>query len=214
MNFSHRAFWLAGLLFVAMLAAPPAFAKSDRHGPPILALRYAEQLGLDADTQSRLQEIVSQSRDRKEELRARLHDARRETGRLLQASTLDEAAVMAQADEVNAIKAEIEKNRLQAILDIRKLLTPEQRQALVELALEHAPHEGRERGPRHRPALASCRRDQRKHCPEATDGPPVLACLQEHWSALSDECRTAFDFSNRPGPPRHPGPPPSGRPPR
>lgn len=201
----HR---LAVLLLVCGLAAAPAFAQPDRHGPPIFALRYAERLGLDADTQAKLEEIVSQSRARNEELGKRLHDARREMFERLEMSTPDEQAVMESADTVSAIEAEMEKNRLQAVLGIRTLLSPEQREELVRLVAEQGPRGGRDRAPPHRRGLGACREDHRQRCPGATDGLAVLACLQQHWNELSEACRTAFDFSRPPPPPPgHPGPP-------
>ncbi len=213
MTFASRHLCLIGLLLIASLAAPPASAEPPkRGGPPILALRYAERLGLDADTQAKLREIVSESRARNRGLEEKLHAARDELVAQLESTAPDEAAVMAHADAASAIEGEIYRNRLQAILDIRKLLTPEQREELVRLASERPGRDGRHRSPNHLRGLGSCRKDQREHCPEATDGPALLSCLQENWSSLSEECRTAFDLSKPGKPPRHPGPP-FGQPP-
>lgn len=212
MTFSHRhhlwlrgLLWLVGLLLVAGLAAPSALAQPKRHGPPIFALRYADRLGLDADTQTKLQEIVSESRAANEGLHEKLHEARDQLVEQLEATTPDEATVMKRADAVSAIEGEIHRNRLRAILDIRKLLTPAQREELVRLASEHPRREGRHRGP-HPRGLGSCRDEQKEHCPAAEDGLAVLGCLQQHWSALSEDCRAAFDFSKPPEPRRHPRP--------
>ncbi len=186
--------WAAVLLFCSLVAAP-ALARPPR-GAPMLALNHAEQLGLDAATQETLQEIVSQSQARNEGLREELRAARREIRKLLETSTPDEAAVMVQADAAAAIEGEMHKNRLQAILDIRALLTPAQREELVRLVAERPRREGRGG---HRRGLGACRAEQEQRCPEATDGRAVLGCLQEHWEALASECHEAFDFSK----PRH-----------
>jgi Spy/CpxP family protein refolding chaperone len=45
----------------------------------------------------------------------------------------DEAAVMAQADAIGALKTEAQKHRLRTMLQVRALLTPEQRTKLLDM---------------------------------------------------------------------------------
>jgi Spy/CpxP family protein refolding chaperone len=107
-----------------------------RHGPPPLDRileRHAERLGLDEATQAKIREIAAAAHDGEsaldEQLRAQ-HDALRA---LLDQENPDEAAVMAQAERIGALETERRKRRLQTMLQIRALLTPEQRRELVEI---------------------------------------------------------------------------------
>jgi len=53
--------------------------------------------------------------------------------RLLQASPVDEAAVLAQADKVMGMEREVKKAHLSLLVRIKNLLTDAQREKLMEL---------------------------------------------------------------------------------
>lgn len=188
---------IASILLLCL--GPAAAAHGEPHGkrraPGSFAAMYAERLGLDADAQAMLEGIVEESGARDAMLRDELDTARQRMHDLMNESHHpDEGAVVAQAEAVAAVEAEIHKNRLRAILQIRHLLSPEQRQELLRLRDEKTPH-GERRGRKHR----GCSQDLGDHCPDARAGRSALACLDEHWGELSASCRSVFEVSE-PGP--------------
>jgi len=181
---------LAAALLALGLCLPPGAGADppDRRPPGSFAVRYAEGLGVDAEGQARIQEIVARSGLRDAALRDELHAARQRIRDLMDATHHpDEAAVMAQADAIGALEAEIHKNRLRAIFEIRELLSPEQRQQLLRIRDEKHP---RRRGIG---GMEECGRDLRVLC-GAEEGRAGLACLLERWDELSAACREAFEF--------------------
>ena len=145
---------------------------------------YAERLGLDQETLATIRTIVDASRAQGETLRTELRQAQAQMRTLLSQEVPNEAAVMQQADAIGALELAVRKQRLQAMLRIRALLTPAQRQELMRLqetwhtpeARYHAGVPGREHG-----SLSRC-------CP----GRPHLECLYDHMAELSAVCRTAI----------------------
>ncbi|HTY17001.1 MAG TPA: periplasmic heavy metal sensor [Myxococcota bacterium] len=104
-------------------------------GPPFSDVleRHADELGLDADTLARIHAIAEKARVAEqplaEQLRS-LHDAMRT---MLQADSPKVDDVMQQADRIGALETELRKARLSTMLEIRSLLTADQRQKLVQL---------------------------------------------------------------------------------
>jgi Spy/CpxP family protein refolding chaperone len=141
----------AVLALVASLAlAGAAFAGGppDETRPPGgLITRNAARLGLQGDALAAVQAVIDASGARHADLLAKLDTARDAMRELLSQPVPDSKAVMSQADAIGAVETELHKNRLQAIMEIRALLTPEQRQMLLTIRdEEHArrEHEGGE----------------------------------------------------------------------
>lgn len=109
-------------------ARPPGPPAHD--GEPLEHL--VETLGLDEAALSKVYQIIDASRANQRELRRKHQDAHQQMRTLLEQETPDEAAVMTQADAVGALRTEMQKHRLRTILQIRALLTPEQRAKLLE----------------------------------------------------------------------------------
>jgi hypothetical protein len=99
---------------------------------------------------------------------------------------------MKQAEAIGELELEERKNRLRATLRIRALLTPEQREELVQIRKE-------ERGRRISRRMGACRDDVSRICPDAQPGRASVQCLSEHWDALSKECQSAFEDKPRRG---------------
>ena len=139
------------LAAVLGLAASAAARQDDEHRPiGGLIQRNAERIGLKGDALASVQAVVEASGKRHEALLAQLDAARNAMRSLLSKPVPDSAAVMAQADAIGSIETQLHKNRLQAIMDIRALLTPEQREVLLRVRdEEHAKRalEGPECGP-------------------------------------------------------------------
>lgn len=156
---------------------------------------YAERLGLEAETLAAIHKIVETVRLQSRPLWRELHQAHTQMRLLLSQETPDPAAVMRQADTIGALELAERKNRLQAMLQIRAILTPAQRQELVRLQGELATR-GRSEG------LHACQDDSAKLCSDATPGRVRLQCLRDHLEALSETCRAVIQRprGERPGP--------------
>ncbi len=101
------------------LALSPARAGDDFE-------EIAGTLGLTADQKADVAEIVYETRTERIAIKARGAAARLELKHLLAAPTVDERAVMKALDALNAASAESRKNRVEQILEIRKVLSPDQ----------------------------------------------------------------------------------------
>jgi len=193
--------------------------RGERRGPDPgrFVDRHGAELGLDAETRTSIQAIVETSRAQADQSRAEIQAEHESMRALLSQSSPDERAVMSQNDRIEALKSQRRRNRLEAMLAIRKLLSPEQREKLV--GIQEAERAGRaERGEgRHfkddaepgaghpnrgggqsnrngrRGPRAGCRADVAALCSEAASGRARLRCLDAHWDDLSEDCRSAFE---------------------
>jgi Spy/CpxP family protein refolding chaperone len=171
------------------LAAPVAAGARPPGHPGDLLARHAERLGLDAETQAAIQEIVDDWGTRDAELRDEIERARARLHELLAQKDTDEAAVLAQQDALAALYAESHRRRLIATLRIHERLTPEQREELVRIRSEE--------GPPHRvPSRGACRDDLQSRCAGAA-GAAALRCLAEHWDDLDADCRDVLERVGR-----------------
>jgi len=146
-------FLLIGLLGTGAALAqpgPPPHRGPHHGGPPLdrFVERHGDRLGLDEETRAAIDAIVEQSRAEGEGLREEREAAYRELHSLLEQDTPDESAVMRQVDRVGEVGTRGHKHRLKTMLEIRALLTPEQRQQLVEIREEERDKRGGRRGKR------------------------------------------------------------------
>ena len=92
---------------------------------------------------------------------------------------------MRQAERLGEIETEMTKHRLQTLLRIHALLTPEQRKEMMAI------HRGRHGGPEM--LLDSCEGDLEKLCPDADSPFDHMRCLHEHADGLSEGCAAALE---------------------
>lgn len=182
----------------AVDARPPGPPRGGPHDGGRFIERHADRLGLDEAARAAITEISDATREREAELREQLDAAYDALRAALDAESPDEASVMQRAEEIHALELESHRNRLAAMLKIRSLLTPEQRRELIAIRGE------RERRRAHH-GWRQCRDDLDGLCGER-DGRERLACAADHWDALSDGCRSAFERA--PSSAGHRGPPP------
>jgi len=129
--------------------------------------------------------IVDASRARGQTLRAELHTAYAQMRTLLSQDLPDEAAVMQQADTIGALELTERKNRLQAMLRIRALLTPAQRQELIR-------RQGELHSRRRPDFMQACQADSTNLCQDTTHWRTRMQCLHDHIEELSETCRAAI----------------------
>ncbi len=137
---------LAMTLGLALLApGGPARAQGPGEGPggaPPRMERRAEvrhrheQMLRELDLTKEQREKVAELRERAERsairLRADLQTARLDLRRMVRAERADRMAINRQIDRIAQMRAEMEKARVAAMLDIRDVLTPEQRERARE----------------------------------------------------------------------------------
>jgi len=165
--------------------------------PGALVALYADELGLDDETLTTIQEIISSTHERGRALRFEREEAHRRLNFMLSLDEPDETEVLDQAVKIGRIRIEESKHRLSTLLRIRTLLTPEQRRQLAELQ-RRAPREQQWRD-----ARTACEGDIQRLCPDAARGRETHECMREHRDELSEGCSTATqELRRRGGPPR------------
>jgi Spy/CpxP family protein refolding chaperone len=190
------------LLAGASAAQPPGGPPFGEHGkgggPERFLDMHADELGLDDETREAIRTIVDASHERADELHGELRDLHQEMRDLLSEDAPDEAAVMRHADAIGKVETEMHKHRLSTLLKIRALLTPEQREELMQAREER-------REERMQPLIDACEDDWNRLCPDAEDRWSRRQCMREHREELSEECRDALEsfprrgFKHRPG---------------
>jgi Spy/CpxP family protein refolding chaperone len=102
--------------------------------------RHAAELDLDADTRATIREIAAKARQEEQPVADQLHTLHTQMHELLDGDSPKLDDVMQWADRIGAVETELKKRRLRTMLEIRTLLTPEQRQKLVEIFEERRGH--------------------------------------------------------------------------
>jgi hypothetical protein len=133
-----------------------------------------------------IETIVDESREQGRGLSEEIRDLHREMRDLLSQDTPDEAAVMEQAEAIGRAEVALHKHRLGALLEIRGLLTEEQRAELAEIRKET-----RKRW--REPQIEACEVDVHHFCPDAESPWSRKGCIRHHWEELSPECRDGIE---------------------
>ena len=128
-------------LFAALALAASAFAwpggGPGGRGPGFHLQRQLEKLELPAETRTQVDAVLAESRTRQEALHQQIRAAHDSMRSLLDQGSVDEAAVMAQADTLGSLMTEARKDDLKTLIQVRSLLTPEQRAALDQNMEKH-----------------------------------------------------------------------------
>lgn len=129
MNHRFLSPWRAAALalLVAAVAAPAA-----AQGKWWQSERFRQKLQLTEDQVSRIEEVFQSAVPHLREQKKALDRLESQLSRLIDTSA-DEAAVMQEADRVEAARAELSKARTRMLLRMRRVLTAEQRVKLGAL---------------------------------------------------------------------------------
>lgn len=130
-------------LLCALTLAAPALAGPGDDGPrrdsPRAELnlrlleRSAEQLGLDEATLDRIKNRVYEAEKTGIDLKARLELAKLDLRRALDDDETAKAEVMKRIDDVGRLETELRKHQVGLMIDVRAMLTPDQREALRKM---------------------------------------------------------------------------------
>ncbi|MCH2172683.1 periplasmic heavy metal sensor [Myxococcota bacterium] len=124
----------------AAVARPDGPPSHRPPGPDLLVF----ELDLDAETEAAIERLFEENREEQSARHQELRDARHNLGELLDGEEVDATEIFAQVDQIAALALEARKHGMRTMLDVRALLTPEQRLELKQLR--------EERRPRRRPA--------------------------------------------------------------
>ncbi len=166
-------------------AAPP-FGRGDP-GSEERAWWLDEQaaaLGLGAEKRAELGAVMRRAGERRRRLGIQKHEPYRALEKLFQEPLPDQEAVMAQVDELAALDAQAHRERATTWLEMRRLLTPPQREKLVGMLTER-------RQDRRARLRVACGADLEARCSKS-DAPERFQCLARHREELSDVCRVAL----------------------
>jgi protein CpxP len=113
--------------------------------------KVAQQIGLTADQQKKMDDILQQHRLKLIDLNAALQKQETIMHPLMEAEQPDEGKILAQIDAIAQARAELEKANARMLLGIRQVLTPDQWTKLKAMREEKAQEWGRDgRGMRDR----------------------------------------------------------------
>jgi len=141
-----RAWFLAVAVLICAAAParaqqPPAPPPEDPIAPfvfpPELVMRYAPEIGLDEKQKAAIKDAVVKTQARLLDAQWDVQGEAEKLVRLLQATPVDETAVLAQADKVLAFEREVKRTHLSLLVRIKNLLTDAQRARLTELRQKH-----------------------------------------------------------------------------
>ena len=130
------------LALAAALAAPGASALGDERGPGGGGTHHAKfwrrdkirhQLRLTDDEIDKLEDILDRNRQRLEDMKADVKKKRTTLDALLTDDRTDEATILGQVDLIEHARAKLGKARVTMLLEMRGVLTPEQRRQLAQL---------------------------------------------------------------------------------
>jgi protein CpxP len=99
--------------------------------------KVAQEIGLTADQQKKMDDIMQQNRLKLIDLNAGLQKQEAIMQPLMEADQPDESRILAQIDAIAQARAELEKGNARMLLGIRQVLTPDQWKKLRELRAEN-----------------------------------------------------------------------------
>jgi Spy/CpxP family protein refolding chaperone len=145
------------LVAVWMLPVPAAATESPRDLqevmiPPELVLGRADEIGLSASQRQAVRRIQSEVQPRMPPLLRQMRTERDALLALLQAEKVDEGAVLAQFEKLNAIETELKRLRLQMTVAVKRVLTAEQQAKAQALQEKRRAESGGSTGPDSLPA--------------------------------------------------------------
>jgi Spy/CpxP family protein refolding chaperone len=100
---------------------------------PDLVMRHAAEIGLDEKQRAAIKDAVIKMQSKFLDLQWEVQAESEKMARLLEASTVDEVAVLAQADKVMALERDVKRTHLSLLVRVKNLLTEAQREKLREL---------------------------------------------------------------------------------
>ncbi len=128
---------LAVFVALSLLALPLAALARPGGPPPAVMKKIMKDIGLTDSQIKQIEELHFKAEREKLDLRHELAKARLDLQQLMNAAQPDQGAIFGQLDRIGAIQVKQKKNRVGLMLQIRKLMTPEQWQKMEVIQAEH-----------------------------------------------------------------------------
>jgi Spy/CpxP family protein refolding chaperone len=184
---------LAVIALVALAGSAAARPPSDgpfagRHGEDHherFLEKHAERLGVDEETRQAIEARFESSREQAEPIRDALHASHRALREMLREEEPDRSAIMSLAEATGELEIELRKLRLATLLEVRAMLTEEQRDEMVAI------HEERMQSDL-QPMMEACADDVDALCPDVEDPRSLMHCMRENRETLSEDCRDSL----------------------
>lgn len=129
---------LLPVLLTLLLAPPMVSAQTtfDAGHPPRDPLAIYKEVGINTDQEAKIRQLSKEFEDASRVRDERVRNLMGEIFELSLQPAPDEATVLAKQDEMNKVQAEKATERVKLLLNIRNLLTAEQKQRLVTIMEE------------------------------------------------------------------------------
>ncbi|MDG2308083.1 MAG: periplasmic heavy metal sensor [Candidatus Binatia bacterium] len=101
--------------------------------PPEIIMRNQSELGLSDSQKTGIMAATRETRDALDPIQWELQEKQQSLTALVSAPTIDEAALLAQAEEVMGLEMQLKKQHLLLLVRIKNQLTPEQQQKAKSL---------------------------------------------------------------------------------
>jgi Spy/CpxP family protein refolding chaperone len=111
----------------------------DRLFPPEMIMEHQQELGIDDKQRAALVKEIQATQTKVTEMQWQMQGTIEALGKMLDATPIDEAKVLAQADKVMNLESTLKKAHFMLLVRIKNLLTDAQRAKLLEIrAKRHA----------------------------------------------------------------------------
>jgi len=110
--------------------------------PVMMVMGMAKDLGLTQEQQDQIKDILSSRNEEMKTLHTKMEAAAKAQAESMSQDNPDEAAVFKGVDEIAMLRAEIDKIRIHQELEVKKILTPEQRTKIQEKMKERMEKHG------------------------------------------------------------------------
>lgn len=138
---------LSLLILILVLIAPSAFAEKSFGDEMLKGKHYQKmvtELDLSEEQQEALKALRKKSKGMKESNSA-LQSEREKLSALMEDDSASDADILLQGKKLSELNASMQEKRLQRVLEVRKILNPEQRARFRELRAEVKGSEGMRR---------------------------------------------------------------------
>lgn len=130
--------------FAALTAVPAVLAQEPGPGPgpapDAMRIRHVQrfrgrdmmmqELNLTKEQRDKIADLRDKQQRRAIDLRAQIQTAQLDLRQQMRADQPDKAAIGKLVDKVSALRADLQKSQIGTMLDVRELLTPEQREKI------------------------------------------------------------------------------------
>ncbi|MDZ7344613.1 MAG: Spy/CpxP family protein refolding chaperone [candidate division KSB1 bacterium] len=123
---------IAGVILFASLASAQPRGKTMQRGERV-GKQWAEELGLTSEQKEQINQILLATRKKNIDVQAKQKLAHLELQELLAADAPDQNKINAKIAELSKIHETLMRNRIESLLSVQKVLTPEQRKKAKEL---------------------------------------------------------------------------------